>query len=95
MTSGNESVATIEMIGDAGRVVVNVSDRAVWEQKGYRVRGNGQAPHAEAPVDFGSFTVPVLKVFAQQAGIQGFDNMRKSELVAALTEVGFVPEDMP
>ena len=42
------SLKTIEMVGKSGRVIVNESDKSVWEKKGYSVAGEAkQTPKPE------------------------------------------------
>lgn len=47
----------------------------------------------DPPVDFDKLKVDELKAMASQAGIEGFTDMKKSELVEALTQLTPAADD--
>lgn len=49
------------------------------------------ANDAKPDVDFMAFNVPTLRDMAVEAGIEGFERMKKSELVDALTASDYRP----
>jgi len=45
------SLPTIEMIGPAGRVIINATDRDLYLKKGYKDKGDESAPPSVEPDD--------------------------------------------
>lgn len=94
-----EFVATIEMEHPtAGRAVVNATDQAEYESRGYEVLEGMNA----AGVNFESYKMADLKEFAEQAGLA--DDLAsgaikksavnsKAELIAYLVSKDFVPAE--
>lgn len=81
---------------------VNECDREAWESGGWEVCDAPEAP--EAPLaevlpdngpgssyDFAAHKVGELRAFAEAAGIEGPESLKKGELIEALGRVGFVP----
>lgn len=94
-----ELVATIEMEHPtAGRAVVNATDQAEYESRGYSVLEGTNA----ANVNFEQYKMAELKAFAEEAGlvqdladgtITRAEVNSKAELIAYLVSKDFVPAE--
>lgn len=95
-------IPTIWMQHGENQARVNECDKAEWESQGWEVCDAPEvvAPEAEilpenevAPsdYDFQPHRVGELRAFAEAAGIEDSDALKKAELVEALVRVGFVP----
>lgn len=79
------SLPTIEMVGPAGRRIVNETDREMWERKGYKVVGSEPATETgEEGRELGDMTVAKLKALAEEKNIDLGDATKKADIVAAI-----------
>jgi len=78
------SLPTIEMVGPAGRRIVNESDRKMWEQKGYKVVGSEPAKTGDEGSGLGDMTIAKLKAYAEEKNIDLGDATKKADIVAAI-----------
>lgn len=91
-------IPTVTMRGPAGSVVVNASDQAMYEAKGYESTGAVTAgdrvtvrgPQADEDYDFKQHTVAELREFAEEAEVDS-RGMNKAELVDALSAAEYNP----
>ena len=89
MPYAGQTLPTAEMIGPAGRVVVNFGDVEA-EPEPNPDAGDGAGtesetpPKIEIPDDLYTLKVPELKELADALGIEGADNMKKDDLVYAI-----------
>ncbi len=57
-------IGTVEIVGPAGRVVVNESDLKEWQDKGYKLLDD-KGDEAEEGIELSDMTVAQLKQFAK------------------------------
>jgi len=83
---------TVEVLGPAGKIVIDEGDLEAYRARGYQVSGeqaSGTESGNEGSADtetqesvcLADLTVPELKEKAAALGIEGYANMKKAELV--------------
>jgi hypothetical protein len=70
------AIETIEMVGPAGRRVVNAADEKMWRDKGYTRIGED--------ADLSKMKVAELKAHAEQKGVDITGLKKKDDIITAI-----------
>ena len=82
------TLPTVRVIGPKGLAIINESDLALYRSKGFKteaeVEAEAKAKSQSPPASLVNLTVPELRKYAEENGIDLSDLTKKADIVAAI-----------